>query len=608
MAIYRVSGQMLQSTLVRDGNNIAFADTASSTATLFVDIANTRVGVNSNVANVTLDVNGNIFALNLSSTGNVTAANVNGTIVSATGNVIGGNVTTAGLISAAGNATSGNILTAGIMSSTGNATAGNVLTGGLVSVTGNLTSGNVNTTLVSATGNVTAGNVVVGNIIIPSTGNVTLGNVNINYLSTPVANSDAATKQYVDTSTGTAFGNITISNTTISTSLANGNITLTATGTQLVQVSGNLGLILPYGNTTTRPSPATIGTIRFNTTTTQLEVWNGIQWVAATNNISVITNQTINGDGSTVTFSLTQSATAESILVSINGVIQTPSVDYTTSSGPNTITFTTAPAAGDVIQVRYVVGTTTVSGLNNGTSNVLISTSSGNITAGVGGTSDLLVLTSTGANITGYANVSGNISAGNISLSGNVISALNVTGTVTSGTVSSVGNIVGANLVGTINTNSIVNSGSNGTGNIGSASTTFNTIFAKSTSAQYADLAELYSADAVYEPGTVVTFGGNCEVTLSTKEADPCIAGVVSTNPSYIMNAGIFCEFPTQVALTGRVPCRVVGPVTKGAMMVSAGNGAARAERTPAMGTVIGKALETFNGAEGTIEIVVGRL
>ena len=74
------------------------------------------------------------------------------------------------------------------------------------------------------------------------------------------------------------------------------------------------------------------------------------------------------------------------------------------------------------------------------------------------------------------------------------------------------------------------------------------------------------------------------------------------------MNASIFAEFPTQVALTGRVPCRVVGSVTKGAMMVSAGNGTARAELTPAMGTVIGKALEAFNGDVGTIEIVVGRL
>jgi hypothetical protein len=435
-------------------------------------------------------------------------------------------------------------------------------------------------------------------------------------LSTPVANSDAATKGYVDTSTSTAFGNITVSNTTISTSLANGNITLTATGTQLVQVSGNLGLVLPNGNTTTRPSPALTGTIRFNTTTTQLEVWDGTQWVSATNNTSVITNQTVNGDGSTVTFSLNQSATAESILVSINGVLQTPSVDYTTSIPGVTITFTTAPAAGDVIQIRFIAATTTLSGLQNGTSNVSIPTSGGNVTVGVAGTANVLTVASTGANIAGYANVTGNITGGNLSLTGNIIGA-NVTGNITGGNLSLTGNIIGANvtgnitganLIGTIYTSNIINSGSNGVGNIGSSGTTFNTIFAKATSAQYADLAEMYSADQRYEPGTVVSFGGDQEVTITIEDADPCVAGVVSTNPSYIMNAGIFCEFPTQVALTGRVPCRVVGSVTKGAMMVSAGNGCARAERTPAMGTVIGKALEAFSGKSGTIEIVVGRL
>ena len=597
MAIYRVSGQMLQSTLVRDGNSIAFANTTSSTSTLFVDIANSRVGINSNVANATLDVNGNISGGNISITGiagvtgNITGGNIlTGGLMSSTGNATHGKILTGGLITATGNVTAGNVLTGGIMSSTGNATHGNILTGGLISATGNLAVGNVNTTLVSATGNVNAGNVVVGNILIPGTGNVTLGNVNINYLSTPVANSDAATKGYVDTSTSTAFGNITVSNTTISTSLANGNITLTATGTQLVQVSGNLGLVLPNGNTTTRPSPALTGTIRFNTTTTQLEVWDGTQWVSATNNTSVITNQTVNGDGSTVTFSLNQSATAESILVSINGVLQTPSVDYTTSIPGVTITFTTAPAAGDVIQIRFIAATTTLSGLQNGTSNVSIPTSGGNVTVGVAGTANVLTVTSTGIV------VSGTVSATTLSLSGNIASA-NVTGNITAG-----------GLVGTLYTGSIVNSGSNGTGNIGSASTYFNTIFAKATSAQYADLAEFYSADAMYEPGTVVSFGGDREVTLTGKDADPCVAGVVSTNPSYIMNAGIFAEFPTQVALTGRVPCRVVGVITKGAMMVSAGNGSARAEKSPAMGTVIGKALEAFDGKSGTIEIVVGRL
>jgi hypothetical protein len=74
------------------------------------------------------------------------------------------------------------------------------------------------------------------------------------------------------------------------------------------------------------------------------------------------------------------------------------------------------------------------------------------------------------------------------------------------------------------------------------------------------------------------------------------------------MNSGLQGEFTVAVALSGRVPTLVVGPVAKGDMMVSAGNGRARAEADPILGSVIGKALEDFNGTEGTIEIVVGRL
>jgi hypothetical protein len=74
------------------------------------------------------------------------------------------------------------------------------------------------------------------------------------------------------------------------------------------------------------------------------------------------------------------------------------------------------------------------------------------------------------------------------------------------------------------------------------------------------------------------------------------------------MNSGLTGNHVVSLALTGRVPCQVQGTVSPGDMMVSAGNGRARAEKTPAMGTVIGKALEAFNGDLGMIEVVVGRL
>ena len=74
------------------------------------------------------------------------------------------------------------------------------------------------------------------------------------------------------------------------------------------------------------------------------------------------------------------------------------------------------------------------------------------------------------------------------------------------------------------------------------------------------------------------------------------------------MNSGLQSEFTVMVALTGRVPCSVIGSVRKGDMMFAAGNGQARAEADPAVGTVIGKALEDFEGESGVIEVVVGRL
>jgi len=133
------------------------------------------------------------------------------------------------------------------------------------------------------------------------------------------------------------------------------------------------------------------------------------------------------------------------------------------------------------------------------------------------------------------------------------------------------------------------------------------TFIGTATIAQYADLAENYLADTTYEYGTVLEFGGNFEVTLSAPDTTK-IAGIVSQNPAYLMNSNCRGEFVVPVALQGRVPCKVLGPVSKGDMMVSAGNGFAKAEKSPKIGSVIGKALEDFNGDSGVIEVVVGRL
>jgi hypothetical protein len=205
------------------------------------------------------------------------------------------NVTVGGVSNVAVFTTTG-LLVTGLASVSGNITGnyffgnGSQLTGitadnvNADDLIGNTLSGNVLFSSLTSVGTLSnlsvAGTVTVGNISIPSTGNVLLGNVNINNLANPVANSDAATKFYVDS--------------------------------------------------------------------------------VAANVLPIITNQTITPNGSANTFVLDQSTTAVGILVTINGVTQTPTVDYTVTG--NSITIGETPLSSDIIQVRYLSGTTTGGG------------------------------------------------------------------------------------------------------------------------------------------------------------------------------------------------------------------------------------------------------
>jgi hypothetical protein len=123
-------------------------------------------------------------------------------------------------------------------------------------------------------------------------------------------------------------------------------------------------------------------------------------------------------------------------------------------------------------------------------------------------------------------------------------------------------------------------------------------------------LAENYLGDNTYEPGTVIMFGGANEVTEANKMMTTKVAGVVSTNPAHLMNADLAGDFVVTVALTGRVPCKVVGNITKGDMIVTSDvPGVGVAMDNPKLGSVIGKALQDYNSTDiGTIEVVVGRL
>jgi hypothetical protein len=163
-----------------------------------------------------------------------------------------------------------------------------------------------------------------------------------------------------------------------------------------------------------------------------------------------------------------------------------------------------------------------------------------------------------------------------------------------------------------VTTPAIINANANGVGNIGTSGGFFNTVFAKATSAQYADVAEKYIGDAQYLPGTVLEIGGCHEVTITTKFASPRICGVVSTNPAVIMNSGQDHEFALEVALVGRVPCRVIGKIQRGDLLCAsdrAGVATAMPANLYVPGAVIGKSLEEYHdNDEGIIEVLVGRL
>jgi len=377
--------------------------------------------------------------------------------------------------------------------------------------------------------------------------------------------------------------------------------------------------------------------IRFSTTSDSLEQYTaGDGWeIVGVPAFTVIASETFDGDNSTVAFTLSDSQTTASCIVSINGVVQLPTTAYGVSG--TTLTFTEAPLSGDKIEVRKVTTTTTVTNISSSSGGATVEANNeteidvkGNLmpaadsTYSIGNSTvrwtDIYVdagtihlgaiqLKESGGELAIFASdgtTAADITAGSLG----AVSADNINNGTTNVTAANNGDVtftIGGTGILSVDSTGIINEQSDGVGNIGNSTVGFNTVHAKATSAQYADLAEKYEADADYEPGTVVHFGGDKEV--SQCDVDHCtkVAGVVSTSPAYRMNDGLEAEHVAMVALTGRVPCKVQGPVAKGDMMVSAGNGKARAEADPKVGAVIGKALEDFNGEEGVIEVVIGK-
>ena len=189
------------------------------------------------------------------------------------------------------------------------------------------------------------------------------------------------------------------------------------------------------------------------------------------------------------------------------------------------------------------------------------------------------------------------------SLSGTTVTA---SGAVSGSSVTASGAVSGASITdGTATLASGALSGAT-TGNF-SGTLTANLFSGTATAARYADLAEKYTADADYTPGTVVRIGGEAELTQTTGHADTEVFGVISTNPAYLMNKDID---GLPVALQGRVPVKVIGRVQKGERLISSdvpGVAEGVADREVSLQAIIGRALENkSDDDERVIEAIIG--
>ena len=508
--------------------------------------------------------------------------------VGGSGNVTGTNLLTTGVASATGNVTGGNVRTAGQVSATGNITTAGYFLGNGSALTG-ITASAVNA--LDLTGNTIANTVLYSSLITVGT----LANISV---SGNVQGGNLRTAGQVSSTGNVTGGNVlTGGNVSATTNITGGNLVTGGT----VSATGNATV----GNLVTGGQVSATGNVTGNYLRASLDI-NAVGNVIATGHTGTSVSVTANITGGNINTGGQVSATGN-----ITG-------NYILGNG--------ASLTGVI---------TSVANINSGTSNVTVTSSGGNITVGVGGSSNVVVWATTGQYVTGVASVSGNIltggvvdatgtiTGGNIATAGTVSATGNVsgnyfvgngsalTGVVATGigtltSLSVTGTITGGNLTvgtGTVSIGSLVNNNANGVGNIGSSSKVFNTVFAKATSAEYADLAENYTADAEYAPGTVVVFGGEQEITISTDVADERVAGAISTEPAHLMNS---VHPGLAVALRGRVPVNVIGPVTKGDSLVtsSVAGHAQSVGRSRLYGqAVFAKALET-NLADGEKTII----
>ena len=280
--------------------------------------------------------------------------------------------------------------------------------------------------------------------------------------------------------------------------------------------------------------------------------------------------------------------------ITASGAVTAPSITLSGNVVSGNVNTALASATGNVIAANFLTAGT-VSATGNVSGNFFIGNGSQLTGLGIAASAQKI------SNGTSEANVG--VPGGNINV--------NIGGTSNVAVFSTGGQVLRGSL--TVNqaggATAIINAAGNAIGNIGSSGSFFNRVFATSTTALYADVAERFAADEVMEPGTVVELGGEKEITRSIEPLSEKVFGVISARAAFLMNGGAGEDHThPPVAMTGRVPVKVIGQIRKGDRLVAAGQGLARAA-LPGEATafnVIGRALENhLEDGCGEIEAIV---
>jgi hypothetical protein len=355
---------------------------------------------------------------------------------------------------------------------------------------------------------------------------------------------------------------------------------------------------------TSQPTSNVSGDLWFDTTNDQLKVYNGTSFIT-------IGPAFTSGEGTSgaIVTTITDNVATDHVVVQMyvnNTIVSIFSKDATFTPAAAVSGFATI---GPGLNMSTTVSNAVFNGTatNADTLDTLNSTSFMRSDAATSNNTSISVLADTGlyvgADSDGRMFVSGSdVYVSNQTSDGDTLFQVNDGGVTTT-----VIQIDGA--TSTVGVRDITNLQADGVGNIGTSTTAFNTVHAKATSAQYADMAERFHADAEYAPGTIVELGGVNEITLCVEELSSKVFGVVSTQPAYLMNgnAGSNATHPP-IAMSGRVPVNVMGFVTKGDRLVSAGNGTARSANLDEITSfnVIGRALQSkTDEGIGSIEAIV---